>query len=71
MSKNYKITPEQFRDLQHYNRMFEHHADGVSQLCDEERSDIEYGFTLGKLHSNLRDHYLDMSILLTKIVDQQ
>lgn len=58
--KEYKITEEQFEQLTYFKRMFEFNAQLVEDVCKEEKRDIEYGFELGKIHSNLRKHFIDM-----------
>jgi hypothetical protein len=70
MAKEYHITHEQLRDLGHYEWMFDSTSEQVKELCNQERSDIEYGFELGRLHSTLRTQYLNMMSLLNTIRKQ-
>jgi hypothetical protein len=61
------ITGEQFEYLEYFARMFELHAETIKRLCDTERGDIEYGFTLGSTHNDLRRHFSDFLELLSEI----
>ena len=69
--KEYKITQEQFEDIQHYKRMFELNAEYIQGLCSDEKPDIVYGFELGKMHTNLRDCFSGMYDLEQNIRNQQ
>ena len=69
--KKYEITQSQLFQLQHFKRMFELAADDIKTLCAEERADIVYGFRLGEVHSNLRQHYIHFMELEDKIYRQE
>ena len=69
--KEYKITQEQFEQIQHFKRMFEIIADDLSGLCKDEKPDIVYGFELGKLHTYIRTYHLDMMNLEDDIRKQE
>lgn len=62
-----KITQNQFEDLEFFVHMFELHAETINDLCKTERSDIEYGFTLGSTYNDLRRHFMDFNNLLLEI----
>lgn len=61
------ITKEQLETIEHYQRMFNHNADRVQDLCREEQDDVVYGFELGKIHSHLQDCHLEMMNLIDDI----
>ena len=63
------ITQDQFEELQYFSRMFELHAEVIQNLCKMERSDIEYGFSLGSTHNDLRRHFSDFQELISQIYD--
>ncbi len=65
--KEYLITQEQIEKIEHYKRMFGFNAEIVKDLCSEEREDIVYGFELGKMHSHLRQCFIDMMELESEI----
>jgi hypothetical protein len=69
--KKYLITQDQFETIQHYKRMFEVNAEYIQGLCSSEKADIIYGFELGKIHSHLRDCFVEMMELETQIKEQQ
>lgn len=60
MERKYLITQDELATVIHYKRMFEANADLLQELCDGEKDDIVYGFELGKIHSHLRDCYIEM-----------
>ena len=64
---NYYVTQEQLRTIEHYKEMFDTNADFIKQLCISEKDDIVYGFELGKIHSHLRECYLNMGQLEEEI----
>jgi len=68
--KGYLVTQEQLEKIEHYKRMFEVNAEIVQELCSSERDDIVYGFNLGKLHSHLRQCFIEMMELEHEIKDQ-
>ena len=75
MERKYLITQEQLEQIEHYERMFELNANLVRDLCNSEKDDIVYGFELGKMHSHLRDCFIEMMDLVneirnTKVVDE-
>jgi hypothetical protein len=70
MNRNYYITQEQLELIEHYKRMFELNAETIQELCNSEKDDIVYGFELGKIHSHLRDCFVDMMNLEDEIRKQ-
>jgi hypothetical protein len=68
--KNYLITQEQLEQIEHYKRMFELNAELIQELCHNEKDDIVYGFELGKMHSHLRQCFIDMMELEDEIRNQ-
>ena len=68
---DYYITQEQLETIEHYKRMFEVNAETIQNLCDSEKDDIVYGFELGKMHSHLRDCFIEMMELEDEIRKQQ
>ena len=70
MNKEYKITEEQFEEIQYYRRMFELHSDTIKNLCGLERDDIVYGFELGQTYSHMRQCFVNMLELESKIKEQ-
>jgi hypothetical protein len=70
MNVNYYITQEQLELIEHYKRMFELNAETIQELCNSEKDDIVYGFELGKIHSHLRDCFVDMMNLEDEIRKQ-
>ena len=71
MEKKYIITQEQFEQIGHYKRMFELNAQCISDLCNCEKDDIVYGFELGKMHTHLKDCYIEMMELENEIKEQK
>lgn len=71
MKRTYIITQEQLEQIEHYKRMFELNANLVRDLCDSEKDDIVYGFELGKMHSHLRDCFIEMMELEDQIRNQE
>ena len=70
-NENYHITKEQLEQIEHYKLMFELNAELIKELCDCEKDDIVYGFELGKIHSNLRQCFINMMELESEIREQQ
>lgn len=68
--RKYLITQEQIELIEHFKRMFQVDADMVQDLCNSEKDDIVYGFELGKLHSHLRDCFIEMMELESEIRKQ-
>jgi hypothetical protein len=68
--KEYLITQEQIEKLEHFKKMFEFNAQLVQDLCSGERDDIVYGFELGRMHSHLRQCFIDMMELESEIRNQ-
>lgn len=62
-----KLTQEQLESLQHYQRMFVQHRDELTQLCKEERPDINIGFELGNMAAWFGRFAQDMDEVLNKI----
>ena len=71
MSKKIYITEEQLYTIEHYKRMFEVNAENIEKLCNGEKADIVYGFELGKIHSHLRECFLNMMDLFDEIKEQK
>ena len=71
MERKYLITQEQLEQIEHYERMFELNANLVRDLCNSEKDDIVYGFELGKMHSRLRDCFIEMMDLVNEIRNQK
>lgn len=71
MEREYKITLEQFEEINYFKRMFEHHAETIRQLCLSEKDDVVYGFTLGETHSHMRQCFIGMMELESKIREQE
>lgn len=71
MEKKYFITQEQLENIEHYKRMFELNADYIKDLCNGEKDDIVYGFELGRMHSHLRDCFMNMMDLENEIRNQK
>jgi len=71
MERKYLITQEQLEQIEHYKRMFELNADLVRDLCNSEKDDIVYGFELGKMHSHLRNCFMEMMELESEIRNQK
>lgn len=65
--KEYLITEEQLEKIEHFRRMFEVNAEIIQILCSEEKDDIVYGFELGKVHSDLRQCFINMMELESEI----
>lgn len=65
--KGYLITEEQLEKLGDFERMIEVNAEIIQVLCNEEKDDIVYGFELGKIHSELRQCFIDMIDLQSEI----
>ena len=68
--KGYLITQEQIEKIEHYKRMFELNAEIIQDLCHSERDDIVYRFNLGKMHSHLRQCFIEMMELEDEIRSQ-
>ena len=71
MERKYLITQEQIEQIDHFKRMFQFNADLVRDLCESEKDDIVYGFELGKMHSHLRDCFMEMLELTDQIIKQE
>jgi hypothetical protein len=67
MENKYYITNRQLRDLNHYQEMFDKVSQEIKELCSNEKSDMEYGFELGKMYHTLCDQHLYMLSLITDI----
>jgi len=71
MENRYIITEDQFESIEFLKRMFEIDADRIKDLCNSEKSDIEYGFELGQIHSHLRECFKELLVLLPVIESQK
>jgi len=69
--RKYIVTEEQIKDIEHYKRMFELNAERIQKLCVQERSDIEYGFELGQIHTHLRECFIEMMNLEEEVRKQE
>lgn len=69
--KRYVVTHEQLRNLEHFQNMFDRISMEIRELCESEKSDIEYGFELGRIYSNSRSHYLEMMSVVNDIHNNQ
>jgi len=67
----YYITEEQLDTIEHHKRMFELDAENIRQLCNSEKDDVVYGFELGKIHSHLRECFINMMELVDEIKNQK
>lgn len=70
-NKDYYISKEQLETITHYKRMFEVEAENIYDLCASEKSDIEYGFSLGQTYSHLIDCFSNMTNLEGSIRKQE
>ena len=69
--KGYLITEEQLEKLEDFKRILNVNLEIISTLCSEEKDDIVYGFELGKIHSELRQCFIDMMDLNSEIKANQ
>ncbi len=69
--QEYLITQEQVEEINYFKRMFEVNADLIQDLCNTETDSIKIGFELGKIHSNLRNHFMEIMELEDKINNQK
>ncbi len=67
MGKKYSITEDQLHEIEHYKDMFEYHAELIRNLCNDEKSDIVYGFELGKIYNQLSKFHLEMIFFIDNI----
>jgi len=68
--KEYLISQEQLEQIEHFRRMFELNANLIKDLCSDEKSDVVYGFELGKMYTHLRECFVDMVHLESEIRKQ-
>lgn len=66
-----KITQEQLDGLKHYQKMFINQRDELTQLCREERPDINIGFELGRMSKYCGDWAMDLDSIINDIEDQR
>lgn len=71
METEYKITKKQIEHFEHFISMINYNAENLRTVCNQERSDIEYGFELGNMHSHFKQLYVEMSNLITTIYLQE
>lgn len=65
------ITQEQFKSIEHFKRMFEVASENVMGLVkNSEIGETELGFELGRIYTDLRQHAMEMSLLLYEIKEQ-
>lgn len=70
METEYKMTEKQIEDFEHIQSMVNDNAENLRFLCNQERSDIEYGFEIGNIYSHLKKLYTEMDNLITSIYQQ-
>ena len=70
METEYKITEKQIEVFQHIQSMVNENAENLRVLCNQERSDIEYGFELGNMYSHFKQLYVEFDNLITTIYQQ-
>lgn len=65
------ITQEQFKSIEHFKRMFEVASENVMGLAkNSEIGEVELGFELGRIYTDLRQFAMEMSLLLYEIKEQ-
>lgn len=65
------ITQEQFKSIEHFKGMFEVASENVMGLAkNSEINEIELGFELGRIYTDLRQFAMEMSLLLYEIKEQ-
>jgi hypothetical protein len=65
------ITQEQFKSIEHFKSMFEYASENVMGLAkNSEIGEIELGFELGRIYTDLRQFAMEMSLLLYEIKEQ-
>lgn len=70
MEAKYYITEDQLRAIYNYQGIFRDNADSLKDLCNTEKSDIQYGFQLGINYMNLSNSCLGMLELHDQIESQ-
>ena len=70
-NRRYIINQEQLEQLEHFKAMFSMAAEQIQDFCNEERADVVYGFELGRIHSYLRQHFMDFMMLEDEIHKQE
>lgn len=68
--KGYLITQEQIEKLEHLKRMFEFNAELINDLCRHEKDNFELVVYGGKMHSHLRQCFIEMMELESEIISQ-
>jgi len=68
--KAYYLTIEDFEQIKYFKSMFELAVQDIEHLCKIEKTDIEFGFKLGLIYSQLRGYLLDMLDLESNIKEQ-
>lgn len=64
---NYILTKENKEDLDHLESMLDLELVNISSLCNDEKSDIEYGFQLGQTFSHLSKLKVKLMIMLSEL----
>jgi predicted Zn-dependent protease len=69
MSKTYTVTSEQLEQLDHLKYLLSVYAADVEKLCvlEDDSTDLNIGFELGKLYSSLRKSFMDFQELNSEI----
>ena len=67
MENKYVITKEQLDFIDYIKDMLNVNAETIKKLCNEEKSDIQYGFELGNVYSHLMANFKDMMLLIDDI----
>lgn len=52
-NKDYKLTNDQFCEIDHLKRMIDLNASRIKTLCNSDLTEMQYGFELGQIYSNL------------------
>ena len=71
MSDFYKITKEQLRIIEHNVQMIAMERESINELCKQERADINYGFELGKIYSNMGNMHTDLLFMASEIRNEE
>lgn len=62
------ITKEQLYDIKHiFVNMLEYQLDSLREICKDEKPDINIGFVLGTIHTDLSGYRSDLVDLLDQI----
>ena len=69
MSKTYTVTSEQLEQLDHLKYLLSVYASDIEKLCvlEDDSTDLNIGFELGKLYSSLRKSFMNSQELNSEI----